>query len=234
MSAYWLRIDLLSDTTFGRGDGVAGLVDVEVQHDEYGLPFLGGRTLKGLLTAASAELLFALRSAGAPGLDTWEACAKTLFGEPGSREEDGGNLHVGDAHLPDDLRTVIAWQAARPNPPLKREQVLESLTALRRQTAMDVETGAPKENTLRTVRVILRDTPFAARLDLLATGGLTEDELLAYLAACAKAFRRAGTERNRGRGKLAASLYGDNPFADDAQAITESYFERFAQEVSPA
>ena len=41
---YWLKIDLLSDTTLGRGDGVAGVVDAEVQHDAYGLPYLSGKT----------------------------------------------------------------------------------------------------------------------------------------------------------------------------------------------
>lgn len=47
---YSIKIKLLSDTTFGRGDGVAGLVDQEVEHDQYGFPFLRGRTLKGLLS----------------------------------------------------------------------------------------------------------------------------------------------------------------------------------------
>ena len=47
MPSYQLRLTLLSDATFGSGDGVAGLVDAEVQHDYVGLPFLGGRTLKG-------------------------------------------------------------------------------------------------------------------------------------------------------------------------------------------
>jgi len=36
-----LKFMLKTDTTFGRGDGVAGLIDSEVQHDEFGLPFLG-------------------------------------------------------------------------------------------------------------------------------------------------------------------------------------------------
>lgn len=39
----WLKFTLLSDTAFGRGDGVAGLVDAEVLHDPYGLPYLGGK-----------------------------------------------------------------------------------------------------------------------------------------------------------------------------------------------
>src|SRR5690606_30147597 len=42
-------IELLSDTTFGRGEGTPGTVDVEIEHDTYGLPMLGGKSLRGLL-----------------------------------------------------------------------------------------------------------------------------------------------------------------------------------------
>ena len=48
METYYLKMLLLSDTTFGRGDGVAGLIDQEVEHDPNGFPYLRGRTLKGL------------------------------------------------------------------------------------------------------------------------------------------------------------------------------------------
>jgi hypothetical protein len=58
---YTLRFELLSDTTFGRGDGVAGWVDQEVEHDADGLPFLHGRTLKGLLREEGVNILFALQ-----------------------------------------------------------------------------------------------------------------------------------------------------------------------------
>jgi len=46
MTTYYLNFTLLSDTTFGRGEGVPGLVDEEVEHDRYGLPYLRGRTLE--------------------------------------------------------------------------------------------------------------------------------------------------------------------------------------------
>jgi hypothetical protein len=233
MSKYWLRIDLISDTTFGNGDGVAGLVDVEVQHDEFGLPYLGGRALKGMLSVASAELLFALEYARAPGLAAWKKCAQILFGAPGSGLDQGGNLHVGNAELPGDLRALLRREFSQTDQ-LRREDILSSLTSLRRQTAIDPQSGAPKEKTLRTFRVILRDTPFASQLDLFAHEDLAEDDVVAYLAACLKAFRRAGTERNRGKGKLTANLYDSDPFDDDSVPITDSYFERFAKGLVPA
>ena len=39
MKTYWLKFTTKIDSTFGKGDGLAGLVDVEVMHDKYGLPF---------------------------------------------------------------------------------------------------------------------------------------------------------------------------------------------------
>lgn len=218
MSTYTLKFILESDASFGRGDGVAGLVDTEVQHDEWGCPYLGGKALKGLLVNECAEIWAALPEGIRP---LWEQAAQQLFGRPGSGLEDGASLTIGDAQLPVDLRQAIARDIQRNK--IRQEDVLESITALRRQTAMD-ETGVPKEHTLRTMRVILRDTPFEAELHF--TKEPSEDDL-ALLAACIKAFRRAGTGRNRGRGRLRAELLDAS-----GQAITDKYFAIFRGGVS--
>lgn len=223
MSTFWLKFTLKSDATFGRGDGVAAVVDSEVQHDTYGLPYLGGRALKGLLGEECANILFALKQQGRA--QRWQAAAQRLFGCPGSQVEDQSLLHVGDACLPEDLgNAVIAGINQEESDPrrLTREQVLRSLTAIRRQTAINIE-GAPQRETLRSTRVILRDTPFEAALSFLADP--TPDDL-GLLAACVKALRRAGTGRNRGRGELAAQLC-------DAQGqdVTSTHFDRFQKVV---
>jgi len=218
MTTFWLKFTLKSDATFGRGDGVAGVVDSEVQHDVYGLPYLGGRALKGLLGEECANILFALEQQGRA--QCWQAAAHGLFGSPGSQDEDQSLLHVGDARLPEDLCQAIRQGFKRGE--LTREQVLRSLTAIRRQTAMNVE-GAPQKETLRSMRVTLRETPFQAALTFLA---VTTPDDLALLAACVKALRRAGTGRNRGRGELAAQLC-------DAQGqdVTSTHFDCFQKVV---
>jgi len=225
MKEYTLKLELLSDATLGRGDGVAGLVDVEVQHDRYGLPYLGGRALKGLLGAECDDLVFALDKAGQKG---WQPVADRLFGRRGATMQGQAILRVGPAHLPDDLRQAIAHQIEsdkrnKVTDPLTREGVLETLTTLRRQTAMDPETGAPRQETLRTLRLVLRDTVLAARLTFRQE---PEDKDLALLAATVKALRRAGTGRNRGRGRLRAELL------DAAgQPVTDTLFETFRKAV---
>lgn len=80
MISYMLKIELLSDTTFGRGDGIAGLIDQEVEHDPYGFPYLRGRTLKGLLSEECDNLISTLRDYQS----SWETVACDLFGTSGS------------------------------------------------------------------------------------------------------------------------------------------------------
>lgn len=234
----WLKMVLKSDATLGRGDGVAGVVDAEVQHDAYGLPYLSGKTLKGLLTAECAEVLFALTRSKTPDLARWEEAAHFIFGVPGSEHAARGQLHVGDAQLPGDLRAVIAAhfeelgqrKQGKAQQGAQRRAVLDSLTALRRQTAMD-ETGAPQRNSLRTMRVILRETPFAARLDWLSAPPPKAPWLL---AACVSALRRVGTGRHRGRGRVRATLWQDAPWQDGATNITLDWLNAFEQEVRGA
>ena len=228
METYWLRFMLLSDATFGRGEGLAGLVDQEVDHDQYGLPYLKGRTLKGLLNEECANILYALEQQGAD-VNRWREAAQHLLGGPGSTLTDDALLRVGSARLPKDLRREVRRAVEDEKAILKPTDVLNSLTAIRRQTAVDEKTGVPEEGTLRAMRVVLRQTPFEARLTF-PKGTKKYD--LPLLAACALALRRAGTGRNRGRGRLQATLHA-NQNGRPGEDITHQQFEIFAKEVRP-
>lgn len=221
MSNYRLKITLKSDASFGRGDGVAGLVDVEAQHDEWGLPFLGGRAIKGILVEECADILHSLPT---KLKKHWSEVAQMLFGQPGSLAADEARLFIGNACLPTDLCAVIAYEVQSEQ--MSREDVLETFTALRKQTAMDAD-GVAKDHSLRSIRVVMRETCLEAPLRLtdLESSEQTADAL-ALLSACVHAFRRAGTGRNRGRGLLVAELL------DAAgQPIAADPFDHFCQEV---
>ena len=216
-----LRFTLLSDATFGRGDGVAGLVDEEIEHDTLtGLPYLRGRTLKGLLVEECANILYALQRN--PAYDALCQAARDLFGNPGSTLDDDGLLHIGHAQLPQTLRDAIATdvEAGR----LSANDILESLTAIRRQTAID-DSGAPERESLRAMRVLMRDLPLQA--DLTAEA-LLDDRHLAMLVACALGLRRAGIGRNRGRGRLGKMQLHDLLITEGETEITQKAFDKFA------
>lgn len=198
-----LHIHLHSDTAFGRGDGIAGLVDSEVEHDaRTGLPMIKGRTLKGLLVESCADLLYALQ--GNKAFGTLEKSAEKLFGKPGSTLNDTGCLHVGPGLLPDDLRAQLAAKGQYTS-----EQLLAAFTTIRHQTAVDPTDGKPKYGSLRATRVVLRETFFYARLHSDKKLG---DSDLQLLAACAAGVKRGGQNRTRGLGWLQVTLQdaGDN------------------------
>ncbi|MGC9335554.1 MAG: RAMP superfamily CRISPR-associated protein, partial [Anaerolineae bacterium] len=130
MQTYSLHVSLLSDTTPGRGDGVPGLVDVEVEHDRYGMPYLRGRTLKGLLVEEWSNLRFSLDQAGVE-LERWDTAALFLFGRPGSTVGAGASMHIGHARLPADLRQAVIADVRRGT--YTPADVLGTLTAVRRQ-----------------------------------------------------------------------------------------------------
>lgn len=228
MQTYWLCFTLLSDATFGQGEGVAGLVDQDVAHDQDGFPYLKGRTLKGLLNEECANLLYTLERQARPR-DRWIAAAQRLFGGSGSTLADTAQLHVGRASLPADLRQAVRQTLQDPEAALTSHDVLDSLTDIRRQTAVDEATGAPEAHTLRAMRVILRQTPFQARLTFAAA---PVDDDLALLAACILATRRVGTGRNRGRGRVQTTLHLDHN-GQPGDDVTAQYFAAFAQEVHP-
>ncbi|WP_204101934.1 MULTISPECIES: RAMP superfamily CRISPR-associated protein [Spirulina sp. CCY15215] len=197
MTYYKLQIHLLSDTAFGRGDGVAGLLDREVEHDSHGFPYLRGRTLKGLISEECDNLIATLPH----DRSYWQRIAGDLFGRPGSTIDTIAAVHFGDACLPDDLRQAVAYQIKNNN--FTRAEILDSLTTIRRQTSIHSETGVPDRGSLRTSRVILRDLTFTADLNFAKQ---PSEDLLALLSVGTKALRHLGSGRNRGLGHVRCTL----------------------------
>lgn len=233
MSRFYLTVQLLSDSTFGRGAGLAGLVDVEIEHDQNGFPFIGGRALKGLLVEEWANLRCLLDT------KDWDKEAAWLFGTSGDAH---AHLHVGAATLPPDLIAAIKEDIASER--LTPQQVLASLTGIRRQTAINAGSGAPERASLRAMRVLLRDTDLIAPLDFdtafpsspedrpsdsdTSPPTLSKERLLGLLAACALATRRGGTGRNRGRGRLKLRLHDAIPANYRDDTFTMGCFKEFA------
>jgi hypothetical protein len=212
MNTIWLRFTLKSDATFGSGASTPGLIDQEVMVDGDGSPYLHGRTLKGLLNEVCADILFSLGSQK----DPWKEAADRLLGAPGSRAFAQGVMKIGHARLPSQLRGLIRQELDRDN--WSRADILHSLTTIREQTAMNPD-GSPEENSLRTARLILRETPFESRLDFTRP---LDDREKGLLAACIMGFRRAGAARNRGRGRLEARLE-----TADGKSLTNEWYQSF-------
>ena len=193
----FIQIELLSDAAFGRGEGTAGVVDVEVEHDEWGLPLLGGKTIRGLLRDSWFPMGHCF-----PELDE---AARRVFGTEADCDE-CSIVRIGDAVVDDVTRRWIEAAEARENHPIPPAAVLEALTDIRRQTSEDRRTGAPAETTLRAVRVIVRGLTLQAPLHWLADPTARD---VRCLSLALLATRHAGLSRNRGRGHIRMTLDGD-------------------------
>jgi len=227
MINYTLEIELQSDTAFGTGGGVSALINSEIQHDEKGLPTLSGRAIKGLLVNECSEILYALPDAIRAH---WEQVALNLFGQRGEMLEDVAGVFIADATMAPDLVAAIHADNS-----LSRQSVLDSLTTIRRQTAMSVM-GAPQDDSLRSVRVLLKGLSLYAPLSFNAEPGSDEKALL---AACIMSLRRAGLNRTRGKGRIKVKITAcplapldfsksSNKFEDDAPI----WFDQFKREVT--
>lgn len=195
----FLQIELLSDATFSRGEGAAGVVDTEVERDEFGMPFMGGKTVRGLLRDSWLSM-----SQHFPGLVD---AAEHVLGRSQAVDE-SCRLRIGDAVLPAAIGTAVRRAAEREEHPLTPGSILDGFTSIRYQTAEDRETGAPDVTTLRSSRVVLRGFVFEAGLSWLDGYQPTADDVR-LLALCALATRHGGLLRNRGRGHIRIALDGD-------------------------
>lgn len=194
-----LEIELLSDATFSRGEGSAGVVDTDVERDEFGMPFVGGKTVRGLLRDSwlSMPQYF-------PNLET--AAERTLGRS--QTVDDSCQLRIGDAVMPAAIRSAVYKAVERQEFPLAPGAILDGFTSVRHQTAENRKTGAPDETTLRSSRVFLRGFVLRAGLSWLNSYEPTPADCR-ILALCVLATRHGGLLRNRGRGHIRMTLDGD-------------------------
>lgn len=195
----FLQIELLSDATFSRGEGTAGVVDTDVERDELGMPFIGGKTVRGLLRDSWLSM-----SQHFPDLVD---AAERLLGRSKAVDE-SCRLRIGDAVPPAAIVAAVRGAAERDEHPLPPGPILDGFTSIRYQTAENRETGAPDVATLRSSRVVLRGFVFEASLSWL-NGYQPEPVDVRLLALCALATRHGGLLRNRGRGHIRMTLEGD-------------------------
>lgn len=182
-----LEIELRSATCPGSGVGQPGQVDRELHYDEAGLPFIPGKRLKALLGEAYREV-----HGYFPELPGPEA----LFGAPGAAKTSSITVRRAEVGNSETIRT---WLLLKDNP-VRRQDVIHAFTEIRRQTAMDRDSGAPLENSLRSTRVLRKGLRFAAPLL-----GVTDSNRDAVQKA-ALALQSIGTARTRGLGEVSCRV----------------------------
>lgn len=208
-----LVVELLSETTFGSGQPTAGEVDIEVQFDRFGCPYIGGKRIHGMLL----DCWLTVGEHAPPDL---QKAAMELLGAPGQLLE-RPLLRTSRARLPDDVRGAVKSAVTREHNPVSTRAVRNAFSSVRVQTAEDRPSGAPAEGTLRFRRALRKGLVFEALVSL-SPKAKDREACFKCLAICCLALRRGGTARTRGAGKLCCTLDGDWAKTVDMAGLKEN------------
>lgn len=210
MENYQIKIELLTETLFGNGEAIPGYVDVDIQTDEYGFPFLKAKTLKGLIRE-NAELL-------CKNLHLDMEIAKELFGD----EETAGILRFSDASLSPEVQKVLKNYlndiSQNENVTIEKEDVKRAITT--EYSFTRIENGVQADHSLRTVRMLNKGMIFWA--DITASEALS-DTSRCLLGCAAGLLKHVGTLKSKGKGCVRAELFVSG------KQITSSCFENLGR-----
>lgn len=185
-----ITVKLLSDLCMYSGETYNSLVDTDVVHDENGIPYIPAKRLKGCIREAALELKeFDLISS-----EEYDE----LFGTEGncSSAFTLSNAFVeGYEEMVKSLK-ACPWQELK-----TAENVLQQYSYVRKQTAVDLETGVAETNSLRSARVIRKGLTFTADCDWVRT--VSRPEILKKAVSLVK---HIGLSRTRGLGMVEMNL----------------------------
>jgi CRISPR-associated protein Csx10 len=207
-----IKIELISDLCSGSGESIPGLVDIDITYDEYGIPYIPARRLKGTLREAALEVIEALPT------KYDRSFLDDIFGVPGSNEP--GMLKLGNATIADYEKLVEDISNAK----LKtnyleffhKKRILDHYTTIRTQTSIDRENGAAKKDTLRSMRSIKKGNVFYAKVQFDGDISLYQD----FLATACKVLRYMGVSRTRGFGQVKCTLvYEQETLKNNVESI---------------
>ncbi len=190
MSDFMYQIRFLTDWHCGSGLTSGADVDALVIKDSNQLPFIPGKTIKGLFREAAEQIAIY-----EPENDKWAHFILTIFGkgtEKNKENEAQRSLsHFSNVVLSEYLQNELIKNAD------SKESLIPSLYRKIASTKID-ENGIAAERSLRKVEVTV---------PLVLYGKITDvkDEHKAFLIKCAKYIKRMGTNRNRGLGACVIS-----------------------------
>lgn len=200
-----IHITLYSDLCTGNGYSYYGTIDSEAEHDEFGLPFIPARRLKGCLREC-AELLSDSGLWGKSNDESGNAEKYTdplnyLFGmsaDVGTKGIRIENAYIsGYEQIKKDLKLIKENKQIQKY--ISPDEVLDIFSDVKAQTKM--ENGVADDNSLRFTRIIHQFSPFNKenRLDFIAKVEYPEGQEIKLKQIC-KALRHMGMNRNRGLG----------------------------------
>lgn len=185
-----IKIELLSDLCTTSGETYNSLVDTDITYDEYGIPYIPAKRMKGCIREAALELVeFGI-------ID--KSMLHKVFG---GGESDKSSFWLSNARVADydmyvnDINNFGHEEITRP------QNVIKRFTYMRTQTSVDKDTGVAKENSLRTIRVAKKGLVFEADC-----GELSGEFDINVFKEAVSLVKHMGMSRTRGLGLVNMSL----------------------------
>lgn len=188
------KVDFFTDWHCGSGLAAGADVDALVVKDFQGLPFIPGKTLKGLLREAVEDII-GFRSGKDPDLDgRRRRLVIEAFGYFDGKQEEGGarpemtrgSAYFTNALLPEAERRAIIAASLQP-------YLYRTVSS----TAIDEE-GIAEAHSLRRM-----ETTVACTLEGEILGLPDDDDFRQLMADALRYVKRLGQNRNRGLGRCA-------------------------------
>lgn len=185
MERFKIIIRLLSDLCVSDGNTYNSAIDIDVCHDEYGVPYIPARRIKGCLRECAIELRDM-------GLDI------DIEGMFGRKDDNSISIKIENAYPVgyDVIKHIVSRN--RDLAIFHQQNVMKSFTYIRTFTDIDHNNIAIAKG-LRTMRVVGRGIEFEA--DIRAKS-IHKD----MLYKCCKLFKSLGMARTRGFGEIEVEL----------------------------
>lgn len=180
-----LEITLMSDLCAGVGKHFAAVIDLDTAIDEYGIPFIPSRRLKGCMREVAVMI------------DSEKI--NEIFGRRGF--DVSGSLSITDARIEGYNNIVEALIAERNITP---NSVAELFCSVRSETAIVGDTV--KDGSLRFIRVVNKHSPIDSRPLKFIADIEFDDCFENEIQKICKGLRNIGYRRNRGFGAVQCTL----------------------------
>lgn len=194
MKVFTLTFEFQSYWHIGEGSEAGSYADALMKKDDVGLPFVPGKSVKGVLrqafSTASENLWFGEYSA---------TLVNRLFGEQGNKGiEAQGLLQISSARLLPQERAFFN----------NKKEDRKLLFTVLQSTAIDAHTGVAKEGSLRSIEVAVPVT-LQAKLtvnpnhpDFSGLAEILESQFAHWLDLSLSLISELGAKRHRGLGKV--------------------------------
>lgn len=198
-----LKIELkfLSDALISSGNGFGAIIDSDIVFDEYGLPFIPAKRIKGCLKESAEQIENFHKGLGINSIYT--------FGEEGQTSETG--VYFSNLKLK-DYDTILPWieylsiNDNKYSHLFGKNQILDHFTYYRMQTKIDSKNQVAEDTSLRTSRVLAKSKSNTFEGSISISNNDKVESIKRTLVIAARNLKHIGLMRNRGFGNVEVTI----------------------------